>query len=241
MNVRPPSSKDPRPIKLALFGASGRMGQAIQTAARTNGDDFIIAARPAKDVTIDQLVDSIRDADVLIDFSLPAAFDKNLQAATRAQKPYVCGVTGLTADQRAALSSASGEIPLLYSANMSPGINLMRAAIAQMARGLGDAYDISIDELHHIHKKDAPSGTAVMLADEVRDARPDWDPQIQSRREGEAPGQHSVYFSGPAETLVLQHSVNDRSVFAQGALRAAQWIADKPAGEYSMMDVFQGL
>ena len=166
-----------------------------------------------------------------------------LDAATRLNKPVVCGVTGLDDAQQAAVETAGKSIPVLYASNTSLGIAVLDAALRQVAAGLGPDYVVRMDETHHIHKKDAPSGTAVRLAETVASARgiAIADIPVSSERRGEVPGDHRVTFESPDETLVLSHSVTTRDVFAAGALRAAMWLASgRGPGLYSIRDVLFG-
>ena len=178
-------------------------------------------------------------ADVLIDFSLPGASLTVLDAVERMSTPLVCGVTGLGPEQLAALEQASRSVPVVYDRNMSPGIALLETIAADAARALGKEFSVQIHETHHVHKVDAPSGTALKLGEAVSQARGE-DPasvHYESERRGEVPGDHRVIFTSATERLVLEHSVATRDVFAAGAIRAARWLAGRPAGLYAMRDV----
>jgi 4-hydroxy-tetrahydrodipicolinate reductase len=177
--------------------------------------------------------------DVLIDFSLPEATSEVVAAALRHKVPLVCGVSGLADEQMAALDAAAASIPVLFDRNMSLGVAVLENLVRKAARALGSEFDVKVHETHHVHKIDAPSGTALKLGEAIADAR-GTDPKdmsYESERRGEVPGDHDVTFRSPTETLALAHSVTTRQVFADGALRAARWIADKPPGRYSMQDV----
>ena len=179
-------------------------------------------------------------ADVIIDFSLPAATDSVVRAVGQARKPMVCGVSGLDDVQLAALDAAAAGIPLVYDRNMSQGIAVLQDLVQRAARSLGDDFAIEIHETHHIHKKDAPSGTALKLGEAVlraKDVDNDDAIRYESERRGEVPGDHDVIFSSATERLSLRHSVTTRQVFAEGALRAARWIVSQPPGLYGMHDV----
>lgn len=182
----------------------------------------------------------VASADVIIDFSLPEATADVLAAAIRHEKPMVCGVSGLSDSQLASLREAAGNIPLLYDRNMSLGIAVLERAVADAARALGSEFAIEIAETHHIHKKDAPSGTALKLGEAIADARGDPDTtafDFASKRVGEVPGDHEVTMRSPTETLTFAHSVTTRQVFVDGALRAAQWLVEQRPGYFTMSDV----
>ena len=185
----------------------------------------------------------VERADVVVDFSLPEATDKVIRAIDKARKPLVCGVSGLDDAQLAALERAAVAVPVVYDRNMSQGIAVLQDLVQRAARSLGDEFAIEIHETHHIHKKDAPSGTALKLGESAALARAfDSDDAIryESERRGEVPGDHEVIFASPTERLNLRHSVTTRRVFAEGALRAARWVISRPAGLYSMHDVLFG-
>ena len=180
-------------------------------------------------------------ADVLVDFSLPEGTAEVLAVAVRLGKPLVCGVSGLDAAQLRALAIAAETIPLVYDRNMSQGITVLEAAIRAAAGALGGDFAVVIEETHHVHKKDAPSGTALKLGEAIAAVRGDDAIDYRSERRGEVPGDHTVVFRSPTETLSFAHSVTTRDVFADGALRAARWVAaGRAPGRYSMRDVLFG-
>lgn len=193
---------------------------------------------------------------VLIDFTTPAATEVLAGRAAAAGRALVVGTTGLGAGGIAALERAAERIPIVFAANFSLGVNLLLGLVEQAARRLGADYDIEILEMHHRLKVDAPSGTALALgrAAAAGRGRVLSDVEIRSRdgqtgvrppgaigfatlRGGEVVGEHSVLFAGPGEVLELTHRAADRRVFAQGALRAALWVADREPGLYGMRDV----
>lgn len=198
----------------------------------------------------------LQAADVAIDFSLPTATAQVLDAAAKANVPLVCGVTGLGAAELEKLARVAQKVPLLYDRNMSPGIAVLADLARQAAERLGRHFELEVHETHHVHKKDAPSGTALALGEVLAAARnrrftevfrydaagepqretPD-DILFHATRQGEVPGDHTVVFRSETECLRLTHSVTDRRVFAQGALQAAHWLAGQPAGRYRMTDV----
>jgi 4-hydroxy-tetrahydrodipicolinate reductase len=205
---------------------------------------------------IDQVASS---ANVLVDFSLPEASAQILNAAISHNKPIVCGVSGYAVEQMEMLDKAAAQIPIVYDRNMSIGVAVLDELVRLAAASLGASFAAEIHEVHHIHKQDAPSGTALKLGEAVAQARgqnfqdvawyapdagareiADGDIRFEVERRGEVPGDHTVSFQSATEGLTLKHSVSTRDVFADGALRAARWIADKNAGRYSMQDVLFG-
>lgn len=224
----------PPAIRIGLVG-SGRMGQAI--AALVAKDQALVLAGIAG--RGDDISNLALHADVVIDFSLPEATAKVLNAVVRHNKPLVCGVSGLGVMQLDALANAAKELAIVYDRNMSQGIAVLNESIRQIAPVLGPGFAIKIEETHHRHKQDAPSGTALKLGETLAGALGiDKDSiRYQSRREGEVVGDHTVIFSSATEELKFSHSVSTREVFATGALRAAAWLFQRPPGQYSMHDV----
>lgn len=238
--------------RIGILGAAGRMGHAvaeivearagIELAGRADaGDDVAVAAQAS---------------DVLIDFSTPAALVDNLDAAAAAGIGIVIGTTGLDAQHQAAIEAASRRIPILQAANMSLGVNLLAHLVREAAARLGEDWDIEIVELHHRHKVDAPSGTALLLGqaaaagrgvdlgeasdrgrDGVTGARAPGHIGFASLRGGSAAGDHQVLFAGEGERIELGHRAESRAIFAQGAVKAALWLKDQPPGLYAMTDV----
>lgn len=237
-------------IKLAVNGANGRMGRVLQALLR---DD----ARFALTTTV-AASDEWRHApklDVVIDFSTPAGFEAAL-AHCRAHKiAFVCGTTGLDANQHSTLQEAASDIPVLYAANFSLGIAVLTKLLRDAASTLPN-WDLEIIEAHHVRKVDAPSGTALALGraaasargqdfDEVADfarhghtgARAQGAIGFASIRAGEIVGEHTVLLATADERIELTHRAYDNTIFARGALQAAAWLAGKPAGAYSLDDV----
>jgi 4-hydroxy-tetrahydrodipicolinate reductase len=193
------------------------------------------------------------DADVLIDFSLPEGTLEAAAAATRAGTPFVCGVSGLDDRQLDSLRGAAERIPVVYDRNMSQGIAVMAAVVKQVSNALGREFEVKIDETHHVHKLDAPSGTALKLGEAIAESRAEPLPELMwyaeegeppagairfhVERRGEVPGEHSVRYDSGAESLTIAHSVTTRDVFALGAVRAARWIPGHDPGLYGMKDV----
>ncbi len=253
------------PIRIALLGASGRMGQAVlDAAASQQGIQVTVALVGAGSASLyktshgltytSDLAPALGIADVLVDFSLPDSTSSALEACLKAKKPLVTGVTGMDAALKARLAEAGKQIPIMASANMSLGVALLTRMVEQAARVLGPEFDIEISEAHHRHKKDAPSGTALALAEvmsKARGAAPvDKDSSRQGPRQpgsigfsvvraGDIVGEHTVLFAGAGERLELSHKAQSRSTFALGALSAARWIAGRKPGLYSLADTFE--
>ncbi len=212
-----------------VIGAKGRMGKRI-IAFIEKADDCALAA--GVDVG-DDIAAALAGADAVIDFTIADASAHNAAIAADCGVPIVIGTTGQDEAQLAAIREASQHIPVVLAPNMSVGVNVLFALVDQATKTLGEGYAISIEETHHVHKKDAPSGTAKRLADisgiELGDVR--------SIREGEVVGDHEIVFESPEEKLILTHHAVTRDVFARGAITAAHWIVGKPAGLYGMNDV----
>jgi 4-hydroxy-tetrahydrodipicolinate reductase len=237
--------------KLAILGARGRMGQAITRLASDHGAHVVLAIDKGEN---DLASLSKSGADVLIDFSTPDTTTAAARACADAGVALVSGTTGLDDAHRDALSDAAKRVAVLWEPNMSVGVlvlaRLLRSAIAM----LGEGFDVEIVETHHRHKVDAPSGTAKRLAEVAHEARK--GPSITGRdgkpgkrtndevgvlavRGGDVIGDHVVHLLGPGERLELVHRATSRDVFAHGALRAATWIAKKPAGRYALADILE--
>jgi 4-hydroxy-tetrahydrodipicolinate reductase len=256
---------------LAITGAAGRMGQRLIALAGQSGDFQVLGAIERPEHAVQS-----RDAgevagigpigtpisydlkptpQVLIDFTVPAAMRHWLKVCRDRGIGMVIGTTGLTDTDHAAIDQAAADVPVLQAPNMSLGVNLMFQVAAEIARRLGDAYDIEIVEGHHRFKKDAPSGTAMGLADAIlkatgkaRDAlvfdrhgddcvRKPGDIGMHALRIGDEVGRHTAYFAALGERLELTHVATNRDTFVHGALRAARWLAGRPPGRYSIADV----
>ncbi len=253
-------------IDILLTGANGRMGRAVAEIAAKRKDRFTICAgvdiRPAEKGQADFPVYASLDdfgghADVLIDFSHHSAVDAILAYAVPAKLPIVIATTGHTPEELKKLEEASAEIAVFRSGNMSLGINLL-AALTRKAAATLDGFDIEIVEMHHNQKLDAPSGTALMLAEaanaglnekreyvysrhERREVRPPNEIGIHSVRGGTIIGEHEVLFAGPNEVVTLHHTAQSRDVFANGAMKAAEFMAGRPAGLYNMDHVIEAM
>ncbi len=212
------------------------MGQAIAACIEQQAD-LELAGIWTREGNLDEIVAL---ADVVIDFSLPEGTEQVLHAVVRYGKPLVCGVSGLDDSQVAVLEKAARDVPLLYDRNMSLGVAVLERLLREAAAALGAGFDVEIYETHHVHKKDAPSGTALKLGEAIAAVRKDIDPsavRYKVERRGEVPGDHEVVLRSPTEKLRLAHSVTTRQVFAEGAIRAARWLVNRDAGLYGMSDV----
>ena len=225
--------------------------------ASVGRDAGLLAGLDALGVSLtDQLDVALADCDVAIDFTAPAAAARHAQACAARGCSLVVGTTGLGEAELAALKSASGRIALLYSRNMSVGITVLTELVRQAAGLLGPDFDAEILEAHHRAKKDAPSGTALQLGEALAEARAQKFAEVAiygrsgltagrpaqaigfaSVRAGSIVGDHTVMLASDEEVLELTHRATDRALFARGALRAAAWLKDQPAGLYSMPDV----
>jgi 4-hydroxy-tetrahydrodipicolinate reductase len=236
-------------IHVGVLGSSGRMGQAIVEALK-NHPHCTLSVSGTRDNT-EQL---FKGSDVIIDFTSPEALETHLNLSLDYKKPLVVGTTGLLPPHHQLTSSAAALIPLVVAANMSPGIALLRNFVEKAAHYLNETYDIEITELHHRHKKDAPSGTALLLGQSAAKGRHKildnlkcdhtqaGERKIGSigfsvQRGGAIIGDHSVRFMGDEEMLELSHRGLSRAVYAKGALRAAEWVIKQNPGLYSMVDV----
>ena len=234
--------RDPdQPIRIALIAPDGRMGKAISKA---------VEADPS--FAIDQ-----DHGDVLIDFSAPAALEASLDRAISADVPILVGTTGLQPDQRAIIEQAATKVAIIHASNTSLGINLLRQLVEEAARRLGPDWDIEILEMHHRHKVDAPSGTALLLGQSAAVGRGSTLQELSrfdrigehpharepgtigyaSLRGGSVAGEHVVILATEGERVELGHRADSRMIFARGAITAALWLAGKPAGRYTMADV----
>ena len=212
------------------------MGQAI-AASLEQQEDMELAGLWGRGDDLEALVAS---SDVVIDFSLPAGTRQVLDSVVRQGKPLVCGVSGLDDDLMDHLDRAASTVPVVYDRNMSLGVAVLERSVREAAASLGIDFSVAISEVHHIHKKDAPSGTALKLGEAVAAARGEegtGSVEFSSERRGEVPGDHDVVMSSPTERLTFAHSVTTRQVFADGAIRAARWVVRQRRGRYTMGDV----
>jgi 4-hydroxy-tetrahydrodipicolinate reductase len=265
-------------VRVVVSGAAGRMGRRLLELVQQDPATVLVAAleapgHPAIGQTVESLcaesrvdkgarvlvtsaLDSNVAADVIIDFSAPEQTTRLAQEAARRGLAIVVGTTGLEPAQKAALQEASSKTALLTAANFSLGMNVVFRIAAETAKMLGAGYDIEIVESHHRFKKDAPSGTALRLAEGVAEAtsrdlaksavygrqgltgerKPD-EIAIVALRRGDVVGEHSITFTSLGETVELVHRAHSRDAFARGAVHAAKWLAGKPAGRYTFEQV----
>ena len=247
-------------IQLVLIGCAGRMGRVIAECVGARDDCRIVAGvdQTTKGDEAFPVYPSCQEitepADAVIDFSHPSALRGTIEFACGRGIPVVMATTGLGEEHKALLEQAAKSIPVFTSANMSVGIHLIRELCAKAAQILEDGYDIEIVEAHHNQKLDAPSGTALMLADAIADAcaepkaleydrhskrqkRSKEEIGMHAIRGGTITGEHSVIFAGRDEIITISHSARSREVFATGALRAALFLIGKAPGSYSMSDL----
>ena len=225
-------------INIAIAGA-GRMGKAVAESIEQDSA-FGLIGTWQRGGDIEVLVGA---ADVVVDFSMPDGTEVVVEAAVKYKKPLVCGVSGLSDKQMAKLDAAGSQIALVFDRNMSLGIAVLERTVRNAAATLGRDFAVTISETHHVHKKDAPSGTALQLGAAIASSRGESGTgqiQFEVERRGEVPGDHEVVMSSATERLSFTHSVTTRRVFALGALRAAQWLVGQPPGLYSMQDVLFG-
>lgn len=221
----------PPRLELIVYGASGRMGQSVIEVAK-NDSDF------KKIIPIKRFSDFKKQGDVVVDFSLPAALSELVQYCDLSKTPLVSGTTGLSSSQMGELKNLARRIPVLWSPNMSLGVLLLQKLLKEF-RFLSD-WNFDLEETHHIHKKDKPSGTALRLKEVLEEATGKSHLSIQSIRRDEVIGDHVVRARGPFEEIYIEHKATDRRVFAQGAIRAAKWLYDQPPGFYSLYDILNG-
>jgi 4-hydroxy-tetrahydrodipicolinate reductase len=261
--------------KVIVAGAAGRMGSRLVALLKDSPSLALVGALEGKGhhalgqdageasgagkigVTItDDLPGLLTAGEVVIDFSAPEATLGHLRAVAERRRAMVIGTTGFNAAELEELTALARQVPCVLSPNMSVGVNLIYKVISEMARTLGDDYDIEVIEAHHRLKKDAPSGTALKIAEVLARAvnrdlnqvgvyarkgmigeRKKQEIGIQTIRAGDIVGDHTILFGGMGERIEVTHRASSRDTFARGALRAARWIATQPPGLYDMMDV----
>ena len=262
-------------INVGVIGAGGRMGRMLIEAIQDNPQTILTAAIERQgsslvgadagevaavgrlDVQIvDDLQSVINKIDVLIDFSLPAATEQNMQVCAEHNVAMVIGTTGFNEQQEQVLAKASEQVAIVYAGNYSTGVNLSLKLLGMAAKAFGTDADVEVIEAHHKHKIDAPSGTAYMMAEAVAEARGQnlKDVAVYGRegqtgereagtigihaiRGGEIIGDHTVMFIADGEVVEITHRARARMTFAAGAMRAATWIVQQSAGQYNMQDV----
>ncbi len=234
-------------IKLAVSGCCGRMGQRI-TALALKDKAFKISAlleNPGRpDVPsmscgfpVNFKDDALRGSGVLIEFTTPDATLEHLKACQKYGVNMVIGTTGLTKTQIAKIKKASRKIAIVFSSNMSIGVNLVFGLVRQAAQITGKKYEIRLTETHHIHKKDAPSGTAKTMAEVAEQYAKTKVKAIESLREGEVIGDHTITFESDVDLISIHHHAKTRDIFAEGSLAAAKFLGKKKKGLFNMQDV----
>ena len=257
---------------LIIMGAAGRMGSMIAGLAEEEG--FVLAALADRAECLDKLAHwncpagsepeplfAAHPQAVIIDFTTPEVALGTARLAARYGNSLVAGVTGLSAEQKLELERLAGQTPILWSPNMSVGVNVLAAILPRLAGMLGPGYDLEMVEIHHNRKKDAPSGTALYLAGSMAEGRgwklddvaccrregltgerPSRQIGIQAVRGGDVTGVHTAYFIGQGERIEVTHHSHSRENFARGALRAARWMIGRTAGKlYSIRDILQDI
>jgi 4-hydroxy-tetrahydrodipicolinate reductase len=262
-------------LKIAIAGAAGRMGRTLTRVVHQIGTVELVGGLESKGSAhvghdmgrlsglgeidaeiVDDLLELLPRADAVIDFTTPAASVAIAELAAQTRIVHVIGTTGFAAEDDTRIRAAARHARIVKSGNMSLGVNLLAALVRQAAQALGEEFDIEIVEMHHRHKVDAPSGTALLLGEAAasgrgidlatrsilgRDghtgARPYGDIGFATLRGGSVVGEHVVIFAGDDERLELCHKAQSREIFARGALKAAQWAFDKKPGLYGMADV----
>lgn len=228
--------------KIVVAGAGGRMGQRILALATADKAFEIVGRVETKSESgsgfTSDLASVVQKADAVIEFTTPEATAAHVAMAATARKAMVIGTTGLSEKDLLPVRQAAQQIPVVLSPNMSLGVNVLLKLVDMAARILSQ-YQIEISEIHHIQKKDAPSGTALKLGEIVAQAlkRDLKTIGISSLRLGDVVGDHTVHFGGPGERLELTHRATSRDTFAAGALTAARWVVSQKPGLYDMQDV----
>ena len=261
--------------KIAIMGVSGRMGQMLLRAVGEAKNAVLIGAteyaghewvgqdlgeamggKPNGVIVQDNPLDALQHAHALLDFTTPAATMANAEIAAQVRAAHVIGTTGLSDENYAFLAAAARHAPIIQSGNFSLGVNILTQLTKQVAAALNEDFDIEVMEMHHRHKVDAPSGTALMLGEaaaqgrgenlsDIRDAaregitgaRVSGHIGFSAMRGGDVVGEHEVVFAGAGERVILKHIASDRMLFARGAVKAAIWGHHQKPGQYSMLDV----
>ena len=236
-------------IKLAVSGCLGRMGQRITALAREDKSFKIVSVlenknhphihQPFFNIPIETESCALNGAQVLIEFTTPEATMEHLEVCQKYKVKMVIGTTGFSAAQIQKIKKASKTLPILFSSNMSVGVNVLFKLAGEAGAKLGLDYEVKIIEAHHVHKKDAPSGTAKTICEVIENATKREVSGIQSIREGETIGDHQIIFESPVDTLTISHHAKTRDIFAKGSLVAAKFLAKKQKGLFSMQDVLE--
>ncbi|MEI6187227.1 MAG: 4-hydroxy-tetrahydrodipicolinate reductase [Alphaproteobacteria bacterium] len=258
-------------MKIGIAGANGQMGYALITTVNQQLDyklSVVLVRKPdnftykylvAEDVIVTNNIKELcNNSEVIIDFSSPELTLKVAELAAKNKIPVVSGTTGFSNKENDKLKNYAKLIPIVHTGNMSIGVNLMETLVAQVAKSLGEDFDVEIIEKHHKNKVDAPSGTALMLAKSITDARnisfkdniicsreghvgvrPANKIGISSVRGGNITGEHDVMFISDSEVITISHHAFSRNIFANGAIKACEWVINQSPGLYSMQDVLR--
>ncbi len=256
-------------INLIVLGAKGRMGSTIINLVKNDKEINLVGAVEKKELIdelkgldckvssdLEEVAKEFKNNAVLVDFTYPDVTMKASEICEKYGIKEVIGTTGLSSDQLEVLQKRANKISIFWAPNMSIGINVLLKLLPELLNLLGDEYDVEISEIHHKHKKDAPSGTAIKLAqtlaasrgwkeDSIRycregfiGERPKKEIGVQALRGGDVVGEHTVYFFGPGERIDVTHRAYSRETFAKGAIRACKWIVNQPPGKiYTMADL----
>ncbi|MBL7156956.1 MAG: 4-hydroxy-tetrahydrodipicolinate reductase [Candidatus Omnitrophica bacterium] len=228
-------------VKIVVSGAQGRMGKRITSLAEKDSDLEVVAGVELKANPEENIVSDLNliknDYNCIVEFTTPAATIEHVKMAAKLKKAMVVGTTGLSDKDVKVIREASKTIPIVFSPNMSVGVNVLFGLIEKAAGILGKEYTASIKEAHHIHKKDKPSGTAKFMAKIAKEKLGDVDIPTESIRKGEIVGDHDITFESEVDTLKISHSAKTRDIFALGALKAAKFVVKKKKGLFSMRDI----
>ncbi len=219
--------------KICVSGSKGKMGARIKALAKGDAEFEVSGSFDIGE----EAEPLIKECDCLIEFTSPEATIEHLGICEKEKKAIVIGTTGLSAQDVEKVKAASGAIPVVFSPNMSIGVNVVFKMLRDAAKTLGEDYSVSMVEAHHLHKKDKPSGTAKEMARIIKEEGHVTDVPIESVREGEIVGEHTVTFESETDVIEITHSAKTRDIFAQGALTAAKFISGKKPGLYTMGDV----
>lgn len=235
-------------IKLGITGSCGKMGRRIYELARLDKDLEVALALEKKGtpligkelgkLKVSSNLDGLFLVDVLVDFTLPEAVDEHLDYVAKYKKALVLGTTGLSEAQKNKVEEVAKVVPVVFSPNMSIGVNTLFTILPEIAKKLGPDYSVEIVEAHHLAKKDSPSGTAKKLVEVITQVTKKNIP-THSIRLGDIFGDHTIVFCGNSERIEIKHQAHSRDLFAVGALKAVKWIFQKPAGLYSMQEVLK--
>ncbi len=258
-------------INVIVLGAKGRMGSTIMEIIEQDNELKLVGVVEREELlshfnnldcdvssNLEDIAKKYKGNAVLVDFTYPEVTMKANEVCERYEIKEVIGTTGLSSNDLNILREKAKKIPIFWAPNMSIGINVLLKLLPDLVRLLGDEYDVEISEIHHRHKKDAPSGTALKLAEVLAKSkgwdtknirlcregfigeRPDAEIGVQTLRGGDVVGEHTIYFLGPGERIDVTHRAYSRETFAKGAIRAVKWINDKPAGSlYTMSDLLK--